>query len=89
MCSFDSSHKSPPTLRLVLGFKSLTLGRRLAHWADARCERRIAHDLAGGTIEQIAILTRLAFARLFARRVRHRPIILDDALIFLNNDRII
>ncbi|NRB17585.1 MAG: AAA family ATPase [Rhodobacteraceae bacterium] len=46
-------------------------------------------DLSGGTKEQIAILTRLAFARLFARQGRHMPIILDDALVYSDDDRII
>lgn len=46
-------------------------------------------DLSGGTKEQIAILTRLAFARLFARQGRHIPIILDDALVYSDDDRII
>ena len=45
--------------------------------------------LSGGTQEQIAILTRLAFARLFARQGRHVPIVLDDALVFSDDDRII
>jgi uncharacterized protein YhaN len=35
--------------------------------------------LSGGTREQIAMLTRLAFARLLARAVRATPVILDDA----------
>lgn len=46
-------------------------------------------DLSGGTKEQIAILTRLAFARLFARKGRHMPIILDDALVYSDDDRIV
>jgi hypothetical protein len=46
-------------------------------------------NLSGGTKEQIAILTRLAFARLFARQGRHMPIVLDDALVFSDDDRII
>lgn len=45
--------------------------------------------LSGGTQEQIAILTRLAFARLFARRGQHVPIILDDALVYSDDDRIV
>jgi uncharacterized protein YhaN len=45
--------------------------------------------LSGGTKEQIAILTRLAFARLFARRGQHMPIVLDDALVYSDDDRII
>lgn len=46
-------------------------------------------DLSGGTREQIAILTRLAFARLYAHQGRHMPIILDDALVYSDDDRII
>lgn len=45
--------------------------------------------LSGGTQEQIAILTRLAFARLFARRGQHLPIILDDALVYSDDERIV
>lgn len=44
--------------------------------------------LSGGTREQIAILTRLAFARLFARSGRPVPVILDDALVHSDDDRI-
>lgn len=45
-------------------------------------------DLSGGTYEQIAILTRLAFARLFAKQGHHVPVILDDALVHSDDDRI-
>ncbi|MBB3995141.1 hypothetical protein GGR95_002792 [Sulfitobacter undariae] len=45
--------------------------------------------LSGGTQEQIAILTRLAFARLFARQGKPMPIILDDALVYSDDSRII
>ena len=44
--------------------------------------------LSGGTREQIAILTRLAFAKLLAKSGPAPPIILDDALIFSDDDRI-
>jgi hypothetical protein len=44
--------------------------------------------LSGGTAEQIAILTRLAFARLFAKAGRAVPVILDDALVHSDDDRI-
>jgi DNA repair exonuclease SbcCD ATPase subunit len=44
--------------------------------------------LSGGAYEQIAILTRLAFARLFARQGRHVPVILDDALVHTDDARI-
>jgi DNA repair exonuclease SbcCD ATPase subunit len=44
--------------------------------------------LSGGTREQVAILTRLAFARLFAQSGRPVPVILDDALVHSDDDRI-
>ncbi len=44
--------------------------------------------LSGGTREQVAILTRLAFARLFASAGRPVPLILDDALVHSDDDRI-
>ncbi len=44
--------------------------------------------LSGGAFEQIAILTRLAFAKLFAQQGNHVPIILDDALIHTDDERI-
>lgn len=45
--------------------------------------------LSGGAIEQVAILTRLAFARLYARQGRQVPVILDDALVHSDDDRIV
>lgn len=44
--------------------------------------------LSGGTREQIAVLTRLAFARLLARTGEAVPVVLDDALVFSDDDRI-
>lgn len=44
--------------------------------------------LSGGAYEQIAILTRLAFAKLFAENGNHVPIILDDALVHTDDERI-
>ncbi|MEM6741058.1 MAG: hypothetical protein AAF646_13140 [Pseudomonadota bacterium] len=44
--------------------------------------------LSGGTREQIALMVRLAFARMLARDGRPTPLILDDALIFSDDDRI-
>ena len=44
--------------------------------------------LSGGTQEQIALLVRLAFARLLAARGQHAPIIFDDALVYTDDDRI-
>ena len=44
--------------------------------------------LSGGTQEQIALLVRLAFARMLADAGRTAPVILDDALVFTDDDRI-
>ncbi len=44
--------------------------------------------LSGGMREQLAILTRLAFARLLAKGGNTVPVILDDALVYSDDDRI-
>lgn len=44
--------------------------------------------LSGGTREQLAVLTRLAFARLFTLSGQPVPVILDDALVHSDDDRI-
>ncbi len=44
--------------------------------------------LSGGTQEQIALLVRLAFARLLARAGAPAPVILDDAIVYTDDDRI-
>ncbi|MFT6458995.1 AAA family ATPase [Pseudophaeobacter arcticus] len=45
-------------------------------------------SLSGGTQEQIALLVRLAFARLLARKGQAAPIILDDAIVYTDDARI-
>lgn len=44
--------------------------------------------LSGGMREQLSVLTRLAFARLLARDGRPAPVVLDDALVYSDDDRI-
>ena len=44
--------------------------------------------LSGGTQEQIALLVRLAFARMLAQGGTPAPVILDDAIVFTDDDRI-
>lgn len=44
--------------------------------------------LSGGMREQLSILTRLAFARLLSRNGQSAPVILDDALVYSDDDRI-
>lgn len=44
--------------------------------------------LSGGTQEQVALLVRLAFARMLSKGGRQAPVLLDDALVFTDDDRI-
>ena len=53
--------------------------------------RDIAEDfdaLSGGTQEQISLLVRLAFARILAADGRPAPVVLDDAIVYTDDDRI-
>lgn len=45
-------------------------------------------SLSGGMREQLAVLTRLAFARLLAKSGNAVPVILDDALVYSDDERI-
>jgi len=79
-----------PLLALIHGEADLTLDDAsllpVALTRDGQPE--VLDILSGGTAEQIAILTRLAFARLFARAGKSVPVILDDALVHSDDDRI-
>ena len=44
--------------------------------------------LSMGTQEQIALLVRLSFARMLARAGAPAPVILDDAIVYTDDDRI-
>lgn len=46
-----------------------------------------ASDLSKGTQEQIAVLTRLAFADLLVAKGKPASLVLDDALVFADDDR--
>ena len=46
------------------------------------------HTLSGGTQEQLAVLTRIAFAELLLGQGRPATVILDDALAFSDDHRI-
>ncbi|WP_405109634.1 recombinase RecF [Phaeobacter sp. BS52] len=45
-------------------------------------------QLSGGTQEQLALMVRLAFARLLAKSGQGIPVILDDALVYTDDARI-
>ncbi|UWR21368.1 AAA family ATPase [Sulfitobacter sp. S190] len=79
-----------PLMSIVHGAGELSFDDNLL--PDTLARDGVAEELgtlSGGTREQIAILTRLAFARLFARQGREVPIILDDALVYSDDDRIV
>jgi uncharacterized protein YhaN len=59
--------------------------------ASAALNRDVASDsdrLSYGTQEQIAVLVRLAMGAMLGERGQPVPIILDDALVFSDDDRI-
>jgi len=77
-----------PLLQGVIDGAEIELGETLG----AQGLRRGGQDdtldrLSGGTQEQIAILTRLAFARLLAKGGQPCPVILDDALVYADDQR--
>lgn len=78
-----------PLLQRVLGGDTLEFGGDLSPHTLRRngLDEEITR-LSGGTQEQVAILTRLAFARLLAKNGAAAPVVLDDALIFSDDDRI-
>jgi hypothetical protein len=79
-----------PLLQLLWPDAELTWGHdTLLPEALTRNGQTEAIDvLSGGTQEQLALLVRLAFARMLAKDGRHAPVLLDDALVFTDDDRI-
>ncbi|MHA6287599.1 AAA family ATPase [Maricaulis sp. CAU 1757] len=78
-----------PLIAQVLGGASVSFND---DFGPAEIERKGIREsldrLSGGTREQIAILTRLGFAKVMAAQGVHVPVILDDALVFCDDDRI-
>lgn len=78
-----------PLLRLLWPEAELQLDDAVLPSALLRAGTQEEYDtLSGGTREQIALMVRLAFARMLAARGRHAPVILDDALVYTDDDRI-
>lgn len=79
-----------PLLALIFDDLSITFDEKtlLPHKITRGGEEEDVERLSGGTREQLSILTRLAFARLLARDGRPTPVILDDALVYSDDDRI-
>ncbi|MFG1378413.1 AAA family ATPase [Xanthobacter autotrophicus] len=77
-----------PYVRRLLPNASLAFGETLRPEALSRGGREEAADLLSkGTQEQIAILTRIAFADLLIAKGKPASLVLDDALVFADDDR--
>ena len=79
-----------PLLSMVLPGAELTLDAdSVLPTGLSRPQGEDSYDqLSGGTQEQIALLVRLAFARLLTKSGTPAPIILDDAIVYTDDDRI-
>lgn len=77
-----------PYVRRLLPSASLSFGEDLKPRLLTRAGREEAAEiLSKGTQEQIAILTRLAFADLLIDKGQPASLVLDDALVFADDDR--
>jgi uncharacterized protein YhaN len=84
------SERVAPFLDLVFPGAGLDLAEGFSVSGVRRGERTEALDrLSDGTKEQIAVLVRLGFARLLADRGLDVPLILDDALVYSDDRRIV
>jgi hypothetical protein len=79
-----------PLLGLLFDDVSITFDDRtlLPHKILRNGQEEDVERLSGGMREQLSVLTRLAFARLLAKDGRPAPVILDDALVYSDDDRI-
>jgi recombinational DNA repair ATPase RecF len=78
-----------PLLAQVIGKGDVTLGD---DYGAARLRRGdLSEDiltLSGGTQEQIAVLTRLAYAKFMKKQGYPAPVFLDDALVYCDDARL-
>jgi energy-coupling factor transporter ATP-binding protein EcfA2 len=78
-----------PPLRSLLGAETATVTDELGVGGIVRHGRPEASErLSTGTREQIAVLVRLAFADILAAAGRPLPVLLDDALVYADDDRL-
>jgi hypothetical protein len=79
-----------PLLGLLFDDVSITFDEKtlLPHKIVRKGQEEDVERLSGGMREQLSVLTRLAFARLLAKDGRPAPVILDDALVYSDDDRI-
>lgn len=77
-----------PYVRRLLPTASLTFAEDFKPSVLTRSGREeAADDLSKGTQEQLAVLTRLAFADLLLAKGKPASLVLDDALVFADDDR--
>jgi energy-coupling factor transporter ATP-binding protein EcfA2 len=77
-----------PYVRRLLPNASLSFGEDFRPHALTRSGREeLADDLSKGTQEQLAVLTRLAFADLLLAKGKPASLVLDDALVFADDAR--
>ena len=77
-----------PYVQRLLPTASLSLGENYLPGLLTRAGREeAADDLSKGTQEQLAVLTRLAFADLLLEKGKPASLVLDDALVFADDDR--
>ena len=78
-----------PYLEAVLPGSAIMLGDDLAVAGLIRNGGEVPLSvLSGGTREQIAVMVRLAYARVLAENGRPTPVILDDALVYSDDARL-
>ena len=77
-----------PYLNDLFPGAELELGDGFAITGMKRARSENFKRLSGGTQEQIAVLVRLAMGTMLAERGGNVPIILDDALVYCDDDRI-
>jgi hypothetical protein len=79
-----------PLLSLLMDDGTITFddGTLLPRTLERNGQDEDISALSGGMREQLTVLTRLAFARLLAKNGRPVPVILDDALVYSDDDRI-
>lgn len=77
-----------PFIRRLLPAASIVFGEDLRPTLLTRGDREEAtDDLSKGTQEQLAVLTRIAFADLLIEKGKPASLMLDDALVFADDDR--
>jgi uncharacterized protein YhaN len=77
-----------PFLNDLFPGSELELGEGFTITGIKRQRSELFERLSDGTQEQIAVLVRLAMAAMLAERGQVVPVILDDALVYCDDDRI-